>query len=304
MAKKKFYAVHKGVRPGVYRTWAEAEPLVKGFAGARFKGFASQEAADYFFRTGRESAAETTTTRGPPPQQTRARPQQQQQQRPQQQHRRQENWAYVLYTDGGCHGNQNVASNRTQPSGWGVVVQENNATVAELYGPVDVDEGSPYFLGAEVCSNNTAELTGMGEALIWLRDHATRPGPVALYYDSKYAANIAQRIHTAHKNVALATRVQGLLDAVNRSRPVHFLKVKGHSGDPGNDRADELSKLGWDGRRSGRSSPAVPHNDLLRTSLGPDAQKRKRTIDDVPPDPKRRALPSNAVDVIDLTGDD
>ena len=59
--------------------------------GARFKGFATQEAAGYFFRTGRESAAETTTIRAPP----------QQQQRPQQQHRRQENWAYVLYSDGG-----------------------------------------------------------------------------------------------------------------------------------------------------------------------------------------------------------
>lgn len=46
--KAKWYAVHRGRTPGVYRTWAEAEPLVKGFAGARYKGFATESEARAF----------------------------------------------------------------------------------------------------------------------------------------------------------------------------------------------------------------------------------------------------------------
>jgi hypothetical protein len=46
--KAKWYAVHRGRAPGVYRTWAEAEPLVKGFAGARYKGFATEAEARAF----------------------------------------------------------------------------------------------------------------------------------------------------------------------------------------------------------------------------------------------------------------
>jgi hypothetical protein len=46
--KAKWYAVHHGRAPGVYRTWAEAEPLVKGFARARHKAFATEAEARAF----------------------------------------------------------------------------------------------------------------------------------------------------------------------------------------------------------------------------------------------------------------
>ncbi|KAG0596190.1 hypothetical protein M758_UG231100 [Ceratodon purpureus] len=39
MQGKKFYAVRKGVRPGLYTTWKECEAVVKYFSGAEFKGF-------------------------------------------------------------------------------------------------------------------------------------------------------------------------------------------------------------------------------------------------------------------------
>lgn len=41
MAKNKAYVVWKGKEPGVYTSWSEAEKQVKGFEGARFKGFES-----------------------------------------------------------------------------------------------------------------------------------------------------------------------------------------------------------------------------------------------------------------------
>ena len=44
----KWYAVYRGRTPGVYRTWAEAEPLVKGFTGAQYKSFATEAEARAF----------------------------------------------------------------------------------------------------------------------------------------------------------------------------------------------------------------------------------------------------------------
>ena len=45
---KKFYAVKRGVRPGVYETWSACEPLVKGFPGAIYKGFPTRQEAEAF----------------------------------------------------------------------------------------------------------------------------------------------------------------------------------------------------------------------------------------------------------------
>ncbi len=47
--KQKFYTVWLGQNPGVYSSWAECEPQVKGFEGAKYKSFSTlQEANDAF----------------------------------------------------------------------------------------------------------------------------------------------------------------------------------------------------------------------------------------------------------------
>lgn len=48
MAKKNFYVVKKGKKPGIYRTWEQCKAQVDGFPGAIFKGFATQEEADAY----------------------------------------------------------------------------------------------------------------------------------------------------------------------------------------------------------------------------------------------------------------
>ncbi|MGT2942900.1 ribonuclease H1 domain-containing protein [Streptococcus constellatus subsp. viborgensis] len=45
MAKKKFYAVRVGKIPGIYQTWSQAEEQVKGFPGAEYKSFSTEEEA-------------------------------------------------------------------------------------------------------------------------------------------------------------------------------------------------------------------------------------------------------------------
>ncbi|ORZ32320.1 Caulimovirus viroplasmin-domain-containing protein [Catenaria anguillulae PL171] len=56
-SKKKFYAVHKGHQTGVFEKWSEVDPLVKGFAGARYKGFETKSEAEHFAKHGRELPA-------------------------------------------------------------------------------------------------------------------------------------------------------------------------------------------------------------------------------------------------------
>lgn len=47
--KSAYYVVWNGRTPGVYATWAECEQQVKGFEGAKYKGFASQAEAEHAF---------------------------------------------------------------------------------------------------------------------------------------------------------------------------------------------------------------------------------------------------------------
>ena len=47
MAKNVAYVVWAGRVTGVFNSWPECENQVKGFKGAKFKGFASQELANH-----------------------------------------------------------------------------------------------------------------------------------------------------------------------------------------------------------------------------------------------------------------
>lgn len=45
MAKKKVYAVRKGMKTGIFHTWKECQEAVKGYSGAEFQGFPTEEQA-------------------------------------------------------------------------------------------------------------------------------------------------------------------------------------------------------------------------------------------------------------------
>jgi ribonuclease HI len=55
MAKKKYYAVRVGAKPGIYETWAECQRMTKGYSGAIFKSFESlADAKNFLGMTGRK----------------------------------------------------------------------------------------------------------------------------------------------------------------------------------------------------------------------------------------------------------
>lgn len=47
---KKYYAVRKGRKPGIYTTWADAQKQVHGFKSASFKSFTSKADAEAFIQ--------------------------------------------------------------------------------------------------------------------------------------------------------------------------------------------------------------------------------------------------------------
>ena len=161
------------------------------------------------------------------------------------------------YTDGGADGNG--AKGVWGAAGWGahvLLARDGGDTEvkADLWGLVETDADSVWCCGATHGTNNTGELIGIGQALLWLRDvaaHATLSAPEAvtapaiILFDSTYAANMVTGRWQPNANVALVEWARRLLAQVEAGgREGHFVHVKGHSDDGGNDRADELVQWG------------------------------------------------------------
>ena len=135
-----------------------------------------------------------------------------------------------VYTDGACKGNPG-------PGGWGVYIQ-SNVDEKELYG------GSPET------TNNQMEMQAALEALKHLKDEDE---VIELYTDSNYLRQgITEWIHKWKKNnwktaakKPVANRDLWIeISDLNEKMNVQWNWVKGHAGDPGNERADELANIG------------------------------------------------------------
>lgn len=68
-AKKKYYVVWHGVEPGIYNSWPKCQEQIKGFEGALYKSFDSEEEAEeayhsspYFYIKQRNSANQPKAT--------------------------------------------------------------------------------------------------------------------------------------------------------------------------------------------------------------------------------------------------
>lgn len=136
----------------------------------------------------------------------------------------------IAYTDGACRGNPG-------PGGWGVLLVSAAGREKELFG------------GEPDTTNNRMELTAAIAAL----DALKRPARVTLYTDSVYVKNgITQWIEswrrrgwrTASRKPVKNQDLWQALDAAAERHEVDWLWVKGHAGDPGNERADALANLG------------------------------------------------------------
>lgn len=63
MKKQKYYVVWVGREPGIYKTWKECEMVVKGFEGARYKSFETEDEAIRAYNSGVPAFRKTTPTK-------------------------------------------------------------------------------------------------------------------------------------------------------------------------------------------------------------------------------------------------
>ena len=136
-----------------------------------------------------------------------------------------------LFTDGACRGNPG-------PGGWGALLKYSGRE-RELYG------------GEHATTNNRMELLAAIEGLAALRE----PCAVTLTTDSTYVMkgitewlpNWKRRNwKTAARKPVANADLWRRLDEQNLRHSVDWRWVRGHSGHPGNERADELANRGID----------------------------------------------------------
>ena len=141
-----------------------------------------------------------------------------------------------IYTDGACKGNPGVG-------GWGALL-ESSGKQKELFG------------GELLTTNNRMELLAVIRALESLK----RRCEVRVHTDSKYVQmGITEWIHnwkrrawrTAGNKPVKNEYLWRELDAVSAQHQIQWLWVKGHAGDPGNERADQLANQGVESMSGG-----------------------------------------------------
>ena len=135
-----------------------------------------------------------------------------------------------IYTDGACSGNPG-------PGGWGAVLRSGPHT-KEICGGERAGT-----------TNNRMELMAAIRAL----ESLTKPATVRLHTDSSYLRNgITSWLpkwkrngwRTSDKKPVKNADLWQRLEAAEARHQVVWLWVKGHAGDPGNERADELANQG------------------------------------------------------------
>ena len=136
-----------------------------------------------------------------------------------------------IYTDGACRGNPGVG-------GWGVLIEYENYN-KEMFG------------GEKITTNNQMELMAAIQGLKALSEKCI----VNLTTDSKYVMDgINSWIINWKKNNWKNSQKQNVknkdlwiqLDKLNSQHDVKWYWVKGHSGHPQNELADQLANKGID----------------------------------------------------------
>ena len=177
---------------------------------------------------------------------------------------------YDYYTDGGC-----IRPNG--PSGWGVYVYtKHTGVLSEL----------SLFGSILKSTNNRAEITAALRAV----QHATTYSVpnFTLYTDSKYVLNGATKwcvnwkkkgwLRDDGSEVPNKDLWVELLTAIKTYRgTISWKWVKGHSGNEGNDKADELATRGNTLAKAGKvvSITAVPIEDVKAADAAPAKKKSK-----------------------------
>jgi ribonuclease HI len=142
--------------------------------------------------------------------------------------------AIEIWTDGACSGNPG-------PGGWGVYIRQDGKEI-------DLSGGEPQT------TNNRMELMAAIVAL----ERFPAGAKITLHTDSQYVKNGLNTWikgwkrngwKTADKKPVKNQDLWIRLDVAAATHKIDWRWVKGHAGDPGNERADELARQGCEANK-------------------------------------------------------
>ena len=209
----KYYAVAQGHQTGIFTNWPQTQRLVQGYPNDVYKSFKTREEAEAFlenpvYGTGKSKSKKSYSSTPPPVPDD----------------------AVVVYTDGSAIGNPG-------PGGYGVVIQRPGDAQAQ-----EITEGY------DRTTNNRMEMMAV---IVAMETLAGTPEQIVLHSDSKYVLDAITKgwakgwkrrgWKKSDGNPALNADLWKRLLAALEGLKIKFQWVKGHAGNPLNERCDELA---------------------------------------------------------------
>lgn len=206
MAKNNYYAVRVGKTPGIYKTWEECKAQVIGYKGAIYKGFAEKQDAEDFLRGGLSASSTDAASDND--------------ENPQVEPSVSEITAYV---DG--------SFNSGKSFGCGCIILKDGEIIAEISKAYEDEE-------LATMRNVAGEIKASELAMQYALDNGYTS--LSIYHDYQGIASWCLGEWKTNKAGTIAYKQ--FYDDIKDKLKVHFIKVKGHSGDEYNEIADRLAK--------------------------------------------------------------
>ncbi|MCH4009026.1 ribonuclease H family protein [Companilactobacillus sp.] len=218
---QKYYAVRRGRKPGIYRSWPECQKQVNGFENARYKSFTSQTEAEEFLKGKDDYPTKNKTSK--------------------KESENLDDYEIVVYTDGGSRNHGNYKGGHVKSS-------DKAAWAFHINHQGEIFEGTDDEFGA---TNNRMEIMALIESIKRLNELNLNDKKIIFVLDSQYVLNAITKgwlngwkrrgykkaDGTAPANVELWQELDGLLPTVTNKA---FSWTKGHAQDEGNNRVDAL----------------------------------------------------------------
>ena len=206
MAKNNYYAVRVGKTPGIYKTWEECKAQVIGYKGAIYKGFAEKQDAEDFLRGGLSASSTDAASDND--------------ENPQVEPSVSEITAYV---DGSFSSGKSF--------GCGCIILKDGEIIAEISKAYEDEE-------LATMRNVAGEIKASELAMQYALDNGYTS--LSIYHDYQGIASWCLGEWKTNKAGTIAYKQ--FYDNIKDKLKVHFIKVKGHSGDEYNEIADRLAK--------------------------------------------------------------
>ena len=206
MAKNNYYAVRGGKTPGIYKTWEDCKAQVIGYKGAIYKGFAEKQDAEDFLRGGLSATSTDAASDND--------------ENPQVEPSDSEITAYV---DGSFSSGKSF--------GCGCIILKDGEIIAEISKAYEDEE-------LATMRNVAGEIKASELAMQYALDNGYTS--LSIYHDYQGIASWCLGEWKTNKAGTIAYKQ--FYDDIKDKLKVHFIKVKGHSGDEYNEIADRLAK--------------------------------------------------------------